>query len=301
MAASKLDSKTLRELFAVLSPHCQSPAHRRALFVMAIGEHPVLDSLDYEEEVSVFLPNAITRLHAAGELEPGKTAVVLILSLVRERVGADVQASIDELVARLSPSFVVDVKLAKLFKMLEEAEAKEAWGAVIELGENILELEPLHPEAKDRLASAYFWRAAPVVNTQQRPNAADLKRALADFDRAIDLQPMRAEYYRWRGAAYFWLGDLSEAINDQTTAITLDPTNADYYQNRGASYFERAEYARALIDCNRAIELDATQADFFLSRGRVYQKMGKRDEARADYQQAADLGSELAAVALKAL
>jgi hypothetical protein len=39
-----------------------------------------------------------------------------------------------------------------LFRMLEDAEAKEAWGAVIEIGEELLKREPLHLEGKDKLA-----------------------------------------------------------------------------------------------------------------------------------------------------
>ena len=59
----------------------------------------------------------------------------------------------------------------------------------------------------------------------------DYDQAIADFSRAIDLNPDNAEYWHDRGAAHFLKGDYKQAIADYARACQLSPDNAEYRDN----------------------------------------------------------------------
>ena len=58
-------------------------------------------------------------------------------------------------------------------------------------------------------------------------------KSLADYDRAIQLNPNNAIAYYNRGLAKYALGKNQEAIADYDLAIKLDSNHAIAYVNRG--------------------------------------------------------------------
>ena len=82
--------------------------------------------------------------------------------------------------------------------------------------------------AKVHRADNEAIRIAPRANfLTNRGNAyqakGDLARAIADYDRAIQLNPAFADAYNNRGAAYRGKGDLNRAIADYQAALRVDP------------------------------------------------------------------------------
>jgi tetratricopeptide (TPR) repeat protein len=80
-------------------------------------------------------------------------------------------------------------------------------------------------------------------------------------------------YYR-RGNAYGKKGDLDRAIADYDKAIELDPKYVMAYNNRGIAYGKKGDFDSAIADLNKAIELDpkyvkACPSSEFLRRGAV--------------------------------
>ena len=59
----------------------------------------------------------------------------------------------------------------------------------------------------------------------------DLDKALADFNKAIELDSAYAQAYNNRGAAYLAKGDNNKAIADFKKALELDPNNKDAKDN----------------------------------------------------------------------
>ena len=59
--------------------------------------------------------------------------------------------------------------------------------------------------------------------------------AIADFSRAIELNPKLAEAYLNRGLAKSTKGDQDGAIADESQAIELNPKLAEAYLNRGGA------------------------------------------------------------------
>src|SRR5438045_3959189 len=61
----------------------------------------------------------------------------------------------------------------------------------------------------------------------------DLDGAIADFTKAIEINPLLAETYNSRGVVWSFKGNLKEAIRDFDRAIKLDSRYAMAYANRG--------------------------------------------------------------------
>jgi tetratricopeptide (TPR) repeat protein len=61
-----------------------------------------------------------------------------------------------------------------------------------------------------------------------------------------------------RGAAYIHLHQYDKAVADYTKAIKLNPKNATTWNNRGLAYTRLREYDKALTDLNKAVALEPT-------------------------------------------
>ena len=113
--------------------------------------------------------------------------------------------------------------------------------------------------------------------------------ALADYARAIQLDPTLAQVYSNRGVAYDSLQRYDEALADYTRAIQLDSAYAPAYNNRGVTYDNLQRYDKALADFTRAIQIDPTFAQAYSNRGRTYTGLQRYDEALADFTRAIQL------------
>jgi tetratricopeptide (TPR) repeat protein len=84
-----------------------------------------------------------------------------------------------------------------------------------------------------------------------------LKEAIAEFTKAIEINPKYAEAYYNRGLAYFLASQPDQAISDYTKAIEIDPKHAGAYANRGVTYYYKGEYDKAWDDVHKAQGLGA--------------------------------------------
>jgi tetratricopeptide (TPR) repeat protein len=113
--------------------------------------------------------------------------------------------------------------------------------------------------------------------------------ALADFSRAIELDPKRIWAIAHRGATYREMKRYDDALADLNRAIELDPKRIWAIADRGATYREMERYADALADFSRAIELDPTADWAFAARGATYRLVERYDDALADFSRAIEL------------
>lgn len=91
-----------------------------------------------------------------------------------------------------------------------------------------------------------------------------------------------ADAYEFRGAEYAKKGETERAMADFSKAIELDPSRATSYSNRAQLNLQLGKGDLALSDANRAIDLDSTSASFYLTRAQVYAALGRSDLASAD-------------------
>jgi tetratricopeptide (TPR) repeat protein len=107
------------------------------------------------------------------------------------------------------------------------------------------------------------------------------------------LDPGNVGAYNDRGIAYYDIKGYDLAIADYSKAIALDPTYKFAYVNRGNAYRVKENFDLAIADYSKAIELDAKYVNTYKGRGRAYSKKGNYDLAVADFTRAAALAWEL--------
>ena len=110
--------------------------------------------------------------------------------------------------------------------------------------------------------------------------------AIANFNRAIQLNRNYALALNDRGAAYSWKGQHDRAIEDYNRAIAIDPNNALYWRNRGISHSAIGRHGQAISDHTSALAINPNDADTWHNRGWEYQQMGQFDQATTDYNSA---------------
>jgi tetratricopeptide (TPR) repeat protein/V8-like Glu-specific endopeptidase len=133
------------------------------------------------------------------------------------------------------------------------------------------------------------------VSAYQKNEKGDYQGALADFDRAIALQPDYAEAYNNRGILkYEKLNDPQGALADYNRVIVLQPNNALAYNNRG-NLKKINDPQGALADLDRAITLQESSANVlksdlastYYNRGNLkYETLNDPQGALADYNRA---------------
>jgi len=118
----------------------------------------------------------------------------------------------------------------------------------------------------------------------------DYRGAIADYTKAIELEPNFPNAYNNRGVTKNDLGDLNnalEAIDDYTKAIELRSNFPDAYKNRGSVKYLLKDYQGAITDYTKAIELEPSFADAYNDRGIIKRALNNKEGAIADLREAA--------------
>src|SRR5438445_174606 len=136
---------------------------------------------------------------------------------------------------------------------------------------------------------------APYYNrAQARRLKNDTAGAIADYTRAIELGSTNPAAYNNRGNARAENNDRDDAIADYTRVIELDPKNVGAYNNRGILKARNNDPDGAVADYNQAIQANPKDAKAYINRGNVKKAKGDLDGAIADFTKAIELDSNLA-------
>jgi tetratricopeptide (TPR) repeat protein len=157
--------------------------------------------------------------------------------------------------------------------------------------EKPIERVPLPQET----AETYFNRG---VESSQK---GDFKKAVSDYNKAIDVNPEFVVAYLNRGFTYSKMGEYEKAISDYNKAIEINPRYAKAYYNRGFLYRKMGEYDKAISDCTKAIEIDPKYSLAYYNRGNAYYYKGEYENAWEDIKKARSLGYKVPSEFLKNL
>jgi tetratricopeptide (TPR) repeat protein len=105
--------------------------------------------------------------------------------------------------------------------------------------------------------------------------------------------PLLARIYGKRGIAESVRSDYEQAIADFDRALALDPLYVGAYLLRGIAFSACSEYEQAIADFDRALALDARATFAYAHRGIASWKGKKYQQAIADFDQAYTLDQEL--------
>jgi len=136
-------------------------------------------------------------------------------------------------------------------------------------------------EGQDDDLAARAWFSSAYLHA-----ARDLERAIADYDKALELQPGFAEAYNNRGNAKDDLGRHEEAFADYDKALELQPGLAEVYFNRGNAKHDLGRSEEAIADYDKAIALKPDYAGAYNNRGNAKGGLGRSEEAIADFDKA---------------
>ncbi len=119
----------------------------------------------------------------------------------------------------------------------------------------------------------------------------DLDRARMDFNEAVRINPRIAAYFIDSGNRHRNLGFKNKrqfdlAIANYDSAIDLDPVSARAYAERALAHLHKEGVDRAIEDYDRAVALDPNFTDAWLNRGNMYRNKREYDRAAADYDRA---------------
>ncbi|WP_310488068.1 tetratricopeptide repeat-containing serine protease family protein [Chamaesiphon sp. VAR_69_metabat_338] len=135
-----------------------------------------------------------------------------------------------------------------------------------------------------KFAPAYNYRGVLKEKIQDIPGG------LADYDRAIALNANYGEAYSNRGKLKLnRLQDPQGALADYDLAIELSPKYATAYANRGYLKVKLRQVESGVVDFNRAIQLDPNEASYYSYRGFLKIITSDRQGALADFSRAIEL------------
>jgi len=158
--------------------------------------------------------------------------------------------------ALIGPFFVAGHYLARFFR-------RSGWPArIVALAVLIPVLAALailsNRQARVWKNGVTLWTGA-IANYPDQPLAynnrgnaycygGDHRRALADYDRALAINPGYADAYNNRGNAWRGLNDYDRALGDYTQAVRFNPRLADAYYNRAVIFYLKKDYNEAYAD-----------------------------------------------------
>jgi putative GTP pyrophosphokinase len=79
--------------------------------------------------------------------------------------------------------------------------------------------------------------------------------ALADFSRALELDPRNARTHYYLGVVHRFTSEFSKALDAFERALELDPFHFNSLLSRAQTYFQLGDLVKAHQDCLRAVKL----------------------------------------------
>ncbi|MCS7036699.1 MAG: tetratricopeptide repeat protein [Saprospiraceae bacterium] len=110
----------------------------------------------------------------------------------------------------------------------------------------------------------------------------NLQAALADFDKAIEINPQLTEVYKYRGALLGLAQRFEESLRNLDAYIEKHPEEAEAWYNRALTLVNLNRFEEALRDLNRTLELDPEFTRAYRARGNVRQRLGDEAGGAAD-------------------
>jgi tetratricopeptide (TPR) repeat protein len=118
-----------------------------------------------------------------------------------------------------------------------------------------------------------------------RSRVGDVKGAVEDFDKAIEMDEKNVEAFSGRGYLRLYDGDQSEAMADFNRALAISPHDTSALCGRGQANANMGNEKEALADFNLAIKLDPSNAPSYIFRGYHLERHGDQPRAIADFDQ----------------
>ncbi|MGV3660010.1 MAG: tetratricopeptide repeat protein [Prosthecobacter sp.] len=121
----------------------------------------------------------------------------------------------------------------------------------------------------------------------------DNEGAIADYSKAIEIDPSSATAFTRRAKAWQAMRDYDRAITDYARAVELAPGKAENHFLIGFCHLNKEEHAAAIPSLTKAAQLDPGNAPVYMLRGMCRSRTNDKAGALEDYTRFIELNPKL--------
>jgi Tfp pilus assembly protein PilF len=125
-----------------------------------------------------------------------------------------------------------------------------------------------------------------AVHGRTLARSGKTEEALAEFEKALALDPYNAQALYGRGLVYQGEKQHEKAVEDFAAAHGLTPQRAEPLVARAVSYLALDKVKEAVTDLDEAVQADPNSASAWSHRGLAYERLGDKDKAKTSYSRA---------------
>jgi tetratricopeptide (TPR) repeat protein len=120
-------------------------------------------------------------------------------------------------------------------------------------------------------------------------SAGEFAKAIADWEKALDINPNLSEAWHNRGSALGRLGNYEAAVESFQNALTIDSNNYQAWNDRAHALYQLQNWLEAVDSWSNAIKIVPGNHLFWYNRGCALEQLEKWQEAIASYEKALEI------------
>ena len=128
-----------------------------------------------------------------------------------------------------------------------------------------------------------------VARGEMNYKTGNLKKALKDFNTAVEKDNYNVEAYASRGSLLFDLQQYETALSDFNIVLQADPNRSEVHSAVGATLAAQGKYKESRESLLKALELNPSNVEALCSLGGVYYSTGNYKAAVEEYTKAIKL------------
>lgn len=102
-------------------------------------------------------------------------------------------------------------------------------------------------------------------------------KALADFNKALKINPRHFDALIGRGNLYRKIGKYEKSLKDSEMAISINAKDERSYINIGGFYFQEQEYDKSLEATDKALAINSNNADAIMNKAILFSVLGNHE------------------------
>ena len=149
--------------------------------------------------------------------------------------------------------------------------------------------KPIAQQSPEITAQNISEAQSVAVHGRTLARSGKIEEALAEFEKALAIDPYNAQALYGRGLIYQGEKQHQQAIEDFSSAHGLTPQSAEPLIGRAISYLALDKTKEAAADLDEAAQADPQNVQIWVTRGLAYERLGDRAKAADSYGHAISL------------